>query len=132
MTTPSCHWRMCPNGPNGPNRYSTEQIKLQACSRCKTVAYCTKACQKKDWSFHKHKCQPSDVSRHKVNDFTIKSIQNAIDSASPGDIILLKEGTYEGPSDGFRSELIVNKPIKLWGPKKGRDSVKLNCNLAVN
>ena len=30
---------------------------LQKCSRCKTVEYCSRACQKSDWHRHKQRCQ---------------------------------------------------------------------------
>lgn len=32
--------------------------RLLACSRCKTVAYCSPACQKSDWKRHKPTCMP--------------------------------------------------------------------------
>ena len=109
---------------NGPRRVTTNEIPLAKCSRCRAVSYCSKACQKKDWGHHKPKCTALDVPRHDVEDFTIESIQSAIDDASTGDVVLLKEGVYDGSGD-----LVVNKPIKLWGAKQ--DSVKLNCNLSI-
>jgi len=112
---------MCQN-----SQYAAGQIKLSTCSRCKAISYCTKGCQKKDWSYHKYVCQPANVPRHEVTDLTIESIQNAIDAASPDDIVLLKEGTYEGSGP-----LLINKPIKVWGPRQKMESVKLNCNLTV-
>ena len=30
-------------------------IKLYSCGNCKSVKYCSKECQKKDWELHKHK-----------------------------------------------------------------------------
>lgn len=132
---------MCSNGPNRPaavpnlhpinNQYIFPRVSLQSCARCKSASYCSKACQKEDWSFHKHKCQPLDVPRHEVENFTIESIQSAIDAANPGDIVLLKEGTYKGLADGSRSELVVNKPIILLGPKLGKDSVRLRCSFSI-
>lgn len=120
----SCNWLTC---ANGPRRVTTNEIPLSKCSRCKAVSYCSKACQKKDWGHHKPKCTALDVPRHDVEDFTIESIQRTINNANPGDVVLLKEGTYDGSGD-----LVVNKPIKLWGAKK--DNVKLttlNCNLSI-
>jgi len=39
-----------------------ENIKLLACGRCKSVFYCSKDCQKKDWKSHKAVCV---VAHHK-------------------------------------------------------------------
>ena len=33
-----------------------ENVKLQKCGRCKSVFYCSKDCQKKDWKSHKAVC----------------------------------------------------------------------------
>ena len=42
-----------------------KNIKLKVCKRCKSVYYCSRACQKKDWKYCMHKdcCQPSRSSR---------------------------------------------------------------------
>ncbi|KAK5680937.1 hypothetical protein LTS10_006695 [Elasticomyces elasticus] len=37
---------------------------LLRCSRCKQVRYCDKACQAKDWPFHKHACKALALPRH--------------------------------------------------------------------
>ncbi|KAF8121414.1 hypothetical protein EV363DRAFT_1365132 [Boletus edulis] len=39
---------------------STTRPKLQTCKQCKSVWYCSKECQKKDWTRHKAWCTPSD------------------------------------------------------------------------
>jgi AMMECR1 domain-containing protein len=31
--------------------------ELNTCARCKKAKYCNKACQKKDWKFHKLSCE---------------------------------------------------------------------------
>jgi len=42
---------------------SNGQPKLMTCSRCKSVWYCSVACQKKDWKTHKPDCKvPSDAA----------------------------------------------------------------------
>ena len=33
------------------------ELKLQKCSRCTSVRYCSVACQKQDWKAHKPRCQ---------------------------------------------------------------------------
>jgi hypothetical protein len=40
----------------GKQKGSNSSLKLFDCSRCKTVAYCGKDCQKLDWKTHKHEC----------------------------------------------------------------------------
>lgn len=35
-----------------------ENVQLQRCGRCKSVFYCSKECQKKDWRSHKAVCAP--------------------------------------------------------------------------
>ena len=42
---------------NTCRKEKTEHQKLQQCSRCKAVSYCSRACQKKDWKQHKTKCK---------------------------------------------------------------------------
>ncbi|KAG6370251.1 hypothetical protein JVT61DRAFT_12195 [Boletus reticuloceps] len=39
---------------------STTRPKLQTCKQCKSVWYCSKECQRKDWPRHKAWCTPSD------------------------------------------------------------------------
>ena len=121
-TPVTCAWRACPN--------KNSDDDLQACSRCKLAAYCSVACQKKHWGVHKYKCVAPDVVRHEVEDFSIQAVQNAIDAAKPGDIVLMKEGTYEGGS-GDTARLTIDKPLKLWGPKYGMDTVELNCEVVI-
>lgn len=40
--------------------------KVKDCGACRTVAYCSPECQKRDWSFHKHNCRDpnSDIRPH--------------------------------------------------------------------
>jgi hypothetical protein len=40
----------------GKQKGSNSSLKLFDCSRCKTVAYCGRDCQKADWKTHKAKC----------------------------------------------------------------------------
>ncbi|XP_028286193.1 tudor domain-containing protein 1 [Parambassis ranga] len=35
------------------------------CKRCKSVAYCSVACQSEDWKAHRHLCKPSDAEPQK-------------------------------------------------------------------
>ena len=35
-----------------------EGDKLLACSRCKSILYCSKQCQTRDWKRHKKECRP--------------------------------------------------------------------------
>ena len=46
---------------------SEEEKKLKTCSKCKTVAYCSKECQKKDWEGHKKDCRPADAFNNMTN-----------------------------------------------------------------
>jgi hypothetical protein len=36
-------------------------VKLNACSQCRSVFYCSAACQKQDWKQHKQACSPSEA-----------------------------------------------------------------------
>mmetsp|Transcript_12680 Transcript_12680/g.30159 ORF Transcript_12680/g.30159 Transcript_12680/m.30159 type:complete len:654 (+) Transcript_12680:100-2061(+) len=118
----SCSWIGCPNREN-------ENIDLLACSQCKNSWYCRRACQKAHWEVHKFKCVAPTIPRHVVEDFTISSVQAAIDGASPGDAVVLKEGTYESAES--RTTLTINKPLFLIGPLRGMDSVKLECDIEI-
>ena len=46
--------------------------KLKRCSRCKSVYYCGKYCQKKDWKFHKLNCKKIE----KITDVVVKTVKN--------------------------------------------------------
>ena len=118
----SCSWIGCPNREN-------ENIDLLACSQCKNAWYCRRACQKAHWEVHKFKCVAPTTPMHVVEDFTISSVQAAIDGASPGDAVVLKEGTYESAES--RTTLTINKPLFLIGPLRGMDSVKLECDIEI-
>ena len=44
-----------------------DTCKIEArkrCSRCKLVHYCSKECQKQDWTIHKHEC----IERRPIDD----------------------------------------------------------------
>jgi hypothetical protein len=64
-----------------------------------------------------------------VEEFTIAAIQRAIDAAKPNDVVELQVGTYEA---GGVDELVISKPLKIWGPVRvGMNDVILECNLVV-
>jgi len=126
--TSRCSYSRCSTNKN--DQAANNTANLLGCSRCKSARYCSTACQKKDWVFHKFKCVSPEVTRHEVQGgFSIDAIQSAINAASPGDIVVIKEGSYG--EDG-ESTLFVNKPIHLWGGEENRDNVVLNCNLVID
>ena len=49
-----------------------ENVKLLNCGRCKSVFYCSKDCQKKDWKSHKAVCS-SVALEHECNSGKVKS-----------------------------------------------------------
>ncbi len=124
-----CNYSKCSsNNNNGQEEAATN---LLGCSRCKSVKYCSTTCQKKDWSRHKCKCVSPEVTRHVVQGGGgIDAIQSAIDSASPGDVVVINEGTYG--DKGESNTLFVRKPIYLWGDVEKMSDVVLNCNLAIH
>mmetsp|Transcript_6717 Transcript_6717/g.10924 ORF Transcript_6717/g.10924 Transcript_6717/m.10924 type:complete len:283 (+) Transcript_6717:194-1042(+) len=121
-----CNYTKCSSNNNGQSASN-----LLGCSRCKSAKYCSTNCQKKDWVFHKFKCVAPDVTRHVIQGGGgIDAIQSAIDSASPGDVVVIRKGTYE--DTGESNTLFVNKPIYLWGGGEDRSDVVLNCNLGIS
>jgi hypothetical protein len=40
-----------------------EPSKLK-CSRCLTIQYCSKECQKKDWKIHKNNCKDNNCDEN--------------------------------------------------------------------
>ena len=38
------------------HRQPVKGIEIKKCTRCRTTRYCSKECQKKDWSFHRFAC----------------------------------------------------------------------------
>ena len=52
-----CHNEAC-SVVDTSKLHEKRMVKLQACSRCKQVQYCSKACQKEDWTKrHKNECK---------------------------------------------------------------------------
>mmetsp|Transcript_5516 Transcript_5516/g.12466 ORF Transcript_5516/g.12466 Transcript_5516/m.12466 type:complete len:408 (+) Transcript_5516:440-1663(+) len=130
-----------------------EQEGLLACSICRSAWYCSKECQKNAWTKegHKYCCAKPDVPRIIVDGNYLDDVKSAIDKANPGDIVELKEGDYQWKrdckpvdmkdmNDALKSKkkangddaLVIDKPIKIWGPPGGIDSVQLNCQLVVD
>mmetsp|Transcript_33296 Transcript_33296/g.80521 ORF Transcript_33296/g.80521 Transcript_33296/m.80521 type:complete len:286 (-) Transcript_33296:177-1034(-) len=127
QTNAVCSYRSCPSR----NRVQIRTIKLLTCARCKAAFYCSKECQKKDWGHgHKIYCVPPDVTRHEVPDLSLASVQETIDKASPGDIVMLKGGEYSEPDPG-QFALRIDKPLKLWGQQKRASVVLHRCNLTI-
>lgn len=119
----ACSWALCPSKDSGENQ------ELLRCDRCKTAKYCCKSCQKSHWKWHKYSCVGPEIERHKVEEFTCAAIQRAIDAAQPNDVVELNVGTYEAGGVG---ELVISKPMKIWGPGRvGLNGVILKCNLVV-
>lgn len=128
MEPKECVYASCPNKDDGNK-------KLQLCSICRSQAYCSKECQKKVWvEGHKYCCAKPDVPRHSVNGNSIEDVQSTINQAQPGDIVVLHEGAYEwkGRGDKDKKLLQISKPVQIWGPTGGMDSVTLNCNLTID
>jgi hypothetical protein len=46
----------------GKQKGSNSSLKLFDCSRCKTVAYCGRDCQKQDWKMHKQECASASTT----------------------------------------------------------------------
>ncbi|KDR77743.1 hypothetical protein GALMADRAFT_245853 [Galerina marginata CBS 339.88] len=46
------------------HRTGEEGREFQRCARCKSVSYCSRECQKKDWPAHKPLCSVVDVQRN--------------------------------------------------------------------
>ena len=101
---------------------------------------------------HKYSCAKPDVPRILVEGTYLDDVKSALDRANPGDVVQLKEGVYQWKKD-FKpmdmkemkealkaakkkpsgdDALVINKPIKLWGPPGGIDNVQLNCQLVVD
>lgn len=46
-----------------------EGYKMLRCSKCKCTYYCSKQCQKKDWTIHKLTCRMGDISQSKSSTY---------------------------------------------------------------
>ena len=51
-----CNWNQC-------NR---KDVTLKRCKKCRSVYYCSKTCQKKDWLSHKHVCKKSRLRDYSI------------------------------------------------------------------
>jgi MYND finger len=49
-----CGHAACPN-------VESEVREFQRCAKCKRIAYCGRACQKRDWAHHRTVCRPSSI-----------------------------------------------------------------------
>jgi len=54
----------------------TQTKKMRKCGNCKSVYYCSRECQKKDWSFHKGRCKnmKQDKKKNRKAKKTIEEI----------------------------------------------------------
>jgi hypothetical protein len=111
------------------------QVKIESCCAVAganllySTKHCCKECQKNHWKVHKYNCVGPEVARHQVKEFTIAAIQRAIDAAKPNDVVELHVGTYGA---GGVEELIISKPLKIWGPERvGMNGVILKYNVVV-
>ena len=122
-----CSYRSC----RSRNTVRIVTSKLLTCAQCETTVYCSKECQKKDWG-HQHKiyCVPPDVTRHEVPDLSLASIQETINKASPGDVVILKGGEYYH-TDSSQFTLRIDKPLKLWGQQERASVMLYRCNLTI-
>jgi MYND finger len=51
-----------PCGCVGCNEVEEKVREFQRCGQCKRIAYCSRACQKKDWAAHKQACKAASAS----------------------------------------------------------------------
>ncbi|KAI1134540.1 hypothetical protein F5Y05DRAFT_208660 [Hypoxylon sp. FL0543] len=41
----------------------TNDVELHKCNRCKMARYCSKRCQREDWTIHKRVCENREKTR---------------------------------------------------------------------
>jgi len=91
--------------------------RLKKCVDCRTARYCSKQCQRADWSVHRYRCQGvgmlASVARTVVHPRCVMARQDPFDNAVRGYVVL---GTGHGASLGSPSWDFV----KLSQPEKRR------------
>ena len=80
----------------------------QVCSRCKSAAYCSKACQREHWAVHKKLCAPSAEIIQVSTPNSKEELQAAIDAAPEGATLIL-------PAGQIRFGIALSKAINLKG-----------------
>lgn len=80
---------------------TVEKANLQKCSRCKSVLYCNKECQKLHWKAHKPRCfPPKTLPKQKFPQPLKKDLQSIAKYVS----ISLKENYFSVINDIFEDE----------------------------
>ena len=84
-----------------------KEDKLQCCAQCRKVNYCSRACQKNDWSSHKEECKK-------------KSTKSRLEKAVRQDVM---EGTMPIPMN-----LTCLKSANEYGLHNGGHPVEIQCH----
>ena len=86
---------------------SCNNIGTKKCSVCRSTYYCSRECQRKNWSKHKTQCQPPDSS--KINCIKIK----AGEYKTMDDLKLLMEGVMLKSYGNYSNEMVSTDVQKL-------------------
>ncbi|KAI1415915.1 hypothetical protein F5Y13DRAFT_155659 [Hypoxylon sp. FL1857] len=77
-----------------------DDVELQKCNRCKTAQYCSKECQRADWSIHKQVCEARDSTRicpvPTLEDINRYKLARESESAPPSASTPPSEGEQKG------------------------------------
>ena len=100
------------------------------CSRCLTIQYCSKECQKKDWKVHRNNCEDCnydnnmDHLRRKASNYMLQGNYLKAEKAYLRLLVMVEEQLTDQEVDKIGVLNCLSEAYRRQGEKKGREGGK--------